>query len=204
MYKVFVNDKMILFTNSYNNVRGLDNCLVLNFFSDELVIIIVDFLEKESKTENVVIITNQVEESFSLFKNHFKIIEAAGGIVENQEGKKLFIRRLGKWDLPKGKIEKNEGIEEAAIREVEEECGISNISTNRLLHCTYHVYSVKEEIVLKKTHWFNMSTNYSGPLTPQLEENITDVCWLSNDEIEKTVLNDTYNSIKNLLKETIL
>lgn len=204
MIKIFIDNKVVIFTSKEEDVNELSDVLILNFFLLENTIPIIDLLEKDRKTKHVVFLVEDVDLAFNQFKQHFKVIKAAGGIVKNKEGKFLFIHRLGKWDLPKGKIEKNEGIEEAAIREVEEECGISEIEMERLVADTFHVYSHNEKVILKQTHWFTMNTEYEGELVPQAEENITDVCWLDKNEIEERVLINTYDSIADLLRSTIL
>lgn len=136
------------------------------------------------------------------FKNNFNIIEAAGGVVENSKCDILFIYRNGKWDLPKGKIELGETMHEAALREVKEECGISLLELNERLIDTYHIYKIKQEYILKITHWFKMSSNYKGSFQPQIEEGITKVTWISRQELS-TVEANTYENIALCIKETI-
>ena len=203
MYKVFVNDKLICFTNKQESCKDFMNCLVLNFFQTELTILIVDLLEQDKKIGNVVVLVDNVDEAFDLFKSHFKLIKAAGGIVTNSENKKLFIYRLDRWDLPKGKIEKNENNENAAIREVMEECGIKELSIQKQLEDTFHIYAVNEKVILKQTFWFDMKTSYDGELVPQTEESITEVCWFNEEEIKDRVLKNTYGSIAELIKSVI-
>ncbi len=203
-YKVFINEKSICFTNEQVKLIDISDGLVLNFFDTQLTIVLIDLLEKDSNINNIYVSVKDVDEAFTAFQSHFKLIKAAGGIVRNKQGKYLMIHRLGKWDLPKGKIEKNEGMEEAAIREVEEECGISGLVLERLIAETFHIYDVKEKVVLKQTYWFTMQTNYTGQLTPQIEENISDVCWMDKEEIKEKVVSNTYCSIKELMETTFL
>ena len=149
------------------------------------------------------ILVDDCEEAFLNFKKYFKLIQAAGGIVSNSKGEKLFIYRLDKWDLPKGKLEKNESIEECAIREVEEECGINSLTIKQKLEDTYHIYIHKDELILKQTFWYMMATSYEGNLMPQKEENITKAEWLTNDEILEKVSKNTYSSIWSLIESII-
>ena len=149
--------------------------------------------------KNIVIVVADYEVAFKEFQKYFKIIRAAGGIVSNKNNEKLFIYRLDKWDLPKGKIEKGEEIKTAAIREIEEECGITDLTILKQLQDTYHVYSFKDQLILKQTYWFELTSRYSGELVPQLEEDITKVEWLTDADIENKVLANTYASIKELL-----
>lgn len=198
MYKVFVNEKVICFTNNQENCNQLSNQIVLTFFSETITPFLLGLLEGNGKID-VVIAVDDYKKAFSEFKNYFKIIKAAGGIVANNKDKQLFIYRLNKWDLPKGKIEKGEGIKKAALREIEEECGISDLIITEQLQNTYHVYRHKNKLILKVTYWFKLTSNFKGELIPQLEEGITKVEWLTDAEINDKVLKNTYASIKELL-----
>jgi len=109
------------------------------------------------------------------------------------------IFRNGKWDLPKGKLEEGENIKECAIREVEEECGISGLSISRPLQDTYHVYELNAQKILKRTYWFEMKTDFKGNLTPQTEEGITKVCWVNKEDIAQK-LENSFGNIIELLK----
>ena len=128
------------------------------------------------------------------------LIEAAGGIVKNENGDYLFIYRNDKWDLPKGKIEKGEKVKQAAVREVEEECGIQVSQLGRKLCKTYHAYIYREEVVLKKTHWFKMRSEDQTKLKPQKEEGITDARWFKKKKIS-TIVENTFPSIIEVLEE---
>ena len=128
------------------------------------------------------------------FFKKFNRISAAGGLVLNPKKEVLFIYRNNIWDLPKGWIEKGESIESAAIREVEEECGVFNLEIVKKLITTYHIY-YQNGIKLKKTHWFLMQSDYNKELVPQLEEGISWVGFKNNSEIE-TALKNTFENIK--------
>ena len=109
------------------------------------------------------------------------------------------IFRNEKWDLPKGKLNQNENIKECAIREVEEECGISGLSILNALQDTYHTYEIKGRKILKRTYWFSMNTDFKGRLIPETEEGITEVVWVDKDQIAEK-LNNSFENIKELLK----
>ena len=126
------------------------------------------------------------------------LIEAAGGVVKNRDGKYLFIYRNDKWDLPKGKIEKGEKTKVAAVREVEEECGITVSQLGDKICKTYHVYISREEVVLKKTHWYKMKYRGNEKLKPQKEEGITDVRWFKKNDMD-TIVANTFPSIMDVL-----
>ena len=139
-----------------------------------------------------------IELAWQAFKQNFTVIEAAGGVVmKNQE--MLFIYRNGKWDLPKGKLEINESIQLCAVREVEEECGISQLTIIKEIATTYHTYRQAEENILKITYWFLMDCKDESPLTLQIEEGIEFVEW-KNEQAVQLALENTYPNIKLVLK----
>ncbi len=133
----------------------------------------------------------------SFFK-HFTAIEAAGGIVQNEKKQLLFIHRLGKWDLPKGKMEKEEKPDECALREVEEETGVTNLKLKNKVGETYHTYNAFGKHFLKTTYWYFMTCSSKQVLTPQTEEDITEIKWVNTKDIEMPMSN-TYASIKDIL-----
>lgn len=141
---------------------------------------------------------NDLEKLKETFFKNFKIIEAAGGIVQNDKKEVLFIHRLGKWDLPKGKIEKGEKEEEAAVREVMEETGVTGLHLKKKIGETYHVYDEFGKHFLKISHWYHMTCSSKQELKPQTEEHITAIKWVKTIDIKEPVEN-TYPSIKNIL-----
>ena len=114
----------------------------------------------------------------------FTLIRAAGGLVKNENDKALMIFRRGKWDLPKGKLNKNESIEHCAVREVEEETGLNNVKLKSPLLITYHTYQEGTKYILKESHWFTMNVSGAQQLTPQIEEDIFDIQWIDQAEIK--------------------
>lgn len=188
MYKVFINDRPIILTDAPQNIPGFD---VYNFehaVIDELV-----HRLKKSKSKGIILFCKELTKNWTHFLSYFKVIEAAGGLVLNDKKDILFIYRGSKWDLPKGRIEEGESIETTAVREVEEECGISDLNLGEFLTTTYHVFFQSNEKRLKVTHWYLMTTDYKGDLTPQLEEGITKVEFKSNSETEKALQNSYAN-----------
>lgn len=131
------------------------------------------------------------------FKN-FEIIEAAGGIVQNEKKEILFINRLGKWDLPKGKIEAGEKEKESAVREVAEETGVKDLQLKKKIGETYHVYDAFGKHFLKVCHWYYMTCSSTQILIPQSVEDITEVKWVKTKDIKEPMEN-TYPSIKDIL-----
>lgn len=128
-----------------------------------------------------------------------KII-AAGGIVQNEEGKILFQFRRGKWDLPKGKLDAGETIEECAVREVEEETGLRNIELGELVGITNHNYIHKGEDIDKETHWFAMKVSGFQTLTPQTEEDILELRWVAENEL-RNYLSNTFPNINEITEK---
>jgi len=134
-----------------------------------------------TKIKHIDIATPSPEKLMRSLKKKLKCIYAAGGIVCYKE-QYLYIHRKGHWDLPKGKIEKGEKIEAAALREVEEECGIQNLRIKHAIGSSFHVYQENKDLILKETYWFEMEYLGDNPeLNPQTEEGITDVRFDNKD-----------------------
>ncbi len=129
-----------------------------------------------------------------------KKIIAGGGVVVNEKNQVLFIYRRKKWDLPKGKLDPGEDIKACAIREVMEETGIRNLTIGNLIIVTTHSYEENGLNMQKETHWFEMkaSTVDNPILTPQLEEDIEKIEWVSLENLEE-YLSETYRSIQQVL-----
>jgi len=133
------------------------------------------------------------------FFKHFKPVTAAGGLVENEKGEVLLIFRKGKWDLPKGKLDKGETIEQCAVREVEEETGLKDILLKKLLSITYHTYDEFGKHILKDSHWYNMKVNGKQTIVPQTEEGITEIRWVKKKDL-KDYFNNIFPSVKDVLE----
>ncbi len=140
----------------------------------------------------------QLEALKKAFFKNFTVIEAAGGIVQNDKKELLFILRLGKWDLPKGKMEKKEKPEDCALREVTEETGVKDLTLRKKVGETYHVYDEFGKHFLKISHWFYITCSSSQQLNPQTEEHITEIKWVTTRDIKEPIKN-TYPSIKDIL-----
>jgi len=190
MYKVFVNDCLIILTENKNISTNL---LKVDFENSAIDAIIQQLLQ--SKNTGICLLCNDLNKNWKQFKKHFKIEKAAGGKVYNKNSEVLFIYRFDTWDLPKGKLEKGESKRQCALREVEEECGVNNLVIEKKLETTYHIFKRNSVLILKKTHWYLMSTNFSGILKPQFNEGITKAVFKNKAEIEKA-LTTTYENIK--------
>ena len=148
--------------------------------------------------KTIIILVEDVEKAKSAFFEQFTIIEAAGGIVQNENKELLFIFRRGKWDLPKGKIEKNETPEICAAREIEEETGVNNLKLKHKVGKTYHVYEERGLRILKISHWFYFVSTGKQTMLPQIEEDIAEVKWITTRNIKEPMAN-TYQNIKDIL-----
>lgn len=136
----------------------------------------------------------------SIFFKHFELIKAGGGLVKNKREEILMIFRRGKWDLPKGKLDEGETIEECAKREVEEETGLQKLTVIKPLMITYHTYNLFGKHNLKETHWFLMHATGNEELIPQTEEEISEIKWVKKGDLE-SYLKNTFPTIEMVLKE---
>lgn len=127
---------------------------------------------------------------------------AAGGLVKNENGEILLIYRKQHWDLPKGKVDDDESIEDCAVREVEEETGLKNVQLGALIDTTLHQYEEKGQLVTKKTAWYHMKASSSDKLVPQTEEDIQEIRWVSPSELGPYMEN-TYSNIILILKKGV-
>lgn len=160
----------------------------------------IDMLEKNPRFGSLTLYCDGPEQLFRDFTSLFRIIEAAGGMVFNPEGKVLLIYRLGYWDLPKGKIEKGESREAAALREVEEETGLSGLALGPCIGLTYHTYhDRKNRRVLKRTFWYRMQASQTE-LKLQAEEGIEHAEWVDARSFLASSP-ELYGNIRDLLLE---
>lgn len=192
MYKVFYNEKAIILTE-----KPIENVKTLQFSTENQFEEALDIL-KNSNVREINIYHHNLEMLWDKFQHNFHYLEAAGGLVKNNQNEFLFIHRLNKWDLPKGKVEFGETTEVAAIREVEEECGIRNLFLKDLIVKTYHIY-FQQDLKLKATYWYEMNYEGNESLTPQLEEGIGVAAWKNKAEIQG-ILTNTYENIKIVLR----
>lgn len=203
MYNVYMNDRVLRFAGLHDSVGKAD--VVLKLKGDETaahIAVLVAAFEKNTQTENLVLHSLHIDHTWNTFCSRYQVMEAAGGIVLNANNELLMIFRNGKWDLPKGKIEPGEDPDTAAIREVYEECGIGYLKLQKQLQTTFHTYPFKDQQVLKKTHWFLMTTDDAEVPVPQVEEGITEAKWQNRAGLRQALKN-SYASIVHLLKEQI-
>jgi 8-oxo-dGTP pyrophosphatase MutT (NUDIX family) len=125
-----------------------------------------------------------VDELLAAFKEQLNVIIAAGGLVHTLQNDLLLIHRLGRWDLPKGKLDEGENIEDCALREIKEETGADGLAIEQPLLITYHTYHQKGKNNLKESHWYLIKAAERSPLTPQTEEDVTECIWVPIADIQ--------------------
>lgn len=204
MYKIYINDLPFIITVPEKSYNFQGAAIISPFiYNPKILINYIDLLEKQKPDYGgVVLTTSTPERAFDLFKSLFTLVEAAGGLVNNDDKEYLFIYRYGKWDLPKGVIEVDESPDIAALREVKEETGVD--CRNKMKLClTYHSYRIEKERFLKTTHWYAMQCLSDIYATmPQLEEGITEVSWVKMENIENKIKKNTYKNILQVLSHT--
>jgi ADP-ribose pyrophosphatase YjhB (NUDIX family) len=195
MYKVFIDHKPIVCVKKQDLSTNSShiNLSDINSFPED----ILPHFDEVDIDHPLQLICTDVEHDFEKLFADYRLIEASGGIVISEFGY-LVIERNGLWDIPKGKMERGENPKETAVREIEEECGIKNPIVTDFITETYHTYIHKGENVLKKTYWYKMAYSGESHLTPQKEEGITQVKWMTESEMF-SIRKMTYGSINEVL-----
>jgi len=193
VYKVFVNDKPIVLSDQVASDIGYEFALLLD-------VRIAEVLHKLRNTQakGYHIYHSNLATLWKKFKTFFEVIVAAGGLVLKEE-KAILIHRNDRWDLPKGKWEKGETYEQTAVREVEEECGISNLEIVSPLQTTYHIFYENNINKLKITHWYLMHTTSDEIPIPQKEEGIERASYIPIVDIP-SLYKEMYANINDLLE----
>lgn len=201
MIKISFKGKTVVFSKKFNNK-------IINSLGEKKIIVLINPSEIEidkvlnsEKNKNKLhyLICESPKKIYKNVQKKYTCINAAGGLVINQKNDVLFIFRNDKWDLPKGKVEKKEKIKKAAVREVEEECGIKVRKCKSLLIKTHHTYTTeKGKNILKTNYWYLMEADGNQKMVPQLEEGITKCEWKKSEEIPE-LLENSYSSIKDVI-----
>ena len=196
MYEVFINEYPIILTNEISRETDFKLFLLDTFSIEEIV---KQFHKGVMKKAHIYY--PDAELLIKKFKRRIPAITAAGGVVKNPKGEILFIYRDGKWDLPKGKLNRREVTEQAAVREVGEETGVKGLVVENFVKKTYHIFKNNSgDYRLKETYWYAMHTDYDGILIPETKEGIKEVVWKNTEQI-KEALKNSYLNIKHLLAE---
>ena len=199
-YSIYFDSRKIVITSKFNSTIIGNNTLFVRYNTPAEVVKLLVFFQSSTMVRNLYIATEKLDELFAEFTNHFVVINAAGGLVTNPKDEILLIKRNGLWDLPKGKVDKGETNEDAALREVKEECGINNIQLGSPIIETFHTYMDSESKVLKRTGWFRMRFDGTEKPLPQEDEGITEVCWVSKEKLPEYLCN-TYDSIRDVFRK---
>jgi len=203
-YIVFLNDRTISICQDKNESENHPDERIIAYkdksaLADEYK----DFYKNLDYAKLTIIASDRFVEACEVFNKLFKRVEAAGGLVKNEKDEFLFIMRLGKWDLPKGKLHKKESIPDGALREVTEETGLTGIEISGKLPSTFHIYTDRKgREILKETFWFRMRCSGNQKLVPQTEEDITEVRWFTENELF-IPLQNTYASIHSLMEQCL-
>lgn len=154
-----------------------------------------------NKIQMAIICENPVSEFWN-FAQNFMPIQAAGGLVYSDYSQLLMIKRLGFWDLPKGKIDPMETPAQTAVREISEECGIpeSQLNLQQYLDSTFHAYELKGVPTLKQSFWYHLTCAKAFPLTAQTEEGITEIVW-ADQNLQNKLLPDAWPAVRWLIDQ---
>lgn len=203
--KIYFDDRpLFLCDEMTDEIRAYahhDDAILIDEFSHPSVNSIVHEMRRE-KVHAGIFIHKDLDVLKKAFWKKFMIVRAGGGLVQNEKGEYLFIFRRQKWDLPKGKLDPGETLEECAVREVGEETGLHSVRLTAPLVVTWHTYDENGRHILKETHWYRMTAAAGQTITPQLEEQITALKWADAKAAEACLLN-TYPSIVDVVRAAI-
>jgi 8-oxo-dGTP pyrophosphatase MutT (NUDIX family) len=197
--EIFHENKKLTFTDKHTVEKDSD--IIFSNIYQLIRLFEKHFISNEQDTDVTVFVPRKfnVTDVFLQFISCFELVNASGGLVHTLRGEYLYIFRRGKWDLPKGHKERKEKKETTALREVREETGVSDMQIVKQLPSTYHFLFENGEYKVKETSWFEMLLHTAMPTTPQIEEDIEDVQWLTREQvIEKMPL--MYSSIAELTR----
>lgn len=199
MYKVFVNESLVVFSDSHTGNNKLGTLMAKPEDTERIIRNLLSGIFSE--TDYLIPLSDT--ETQNILSEKFETVTAAGGLVLDKNNDLLWIFRRGKWDLPKGKADDGETPEQTALREVQEECGIKDLQIDRFLGKAFHIYPIScgKKAVFKTTHWYLMRTR-DEEFSPQIEEEITEIKFFGKDN--KTPLQNTFRSIKEFLEEHYL
>ncbi|NBB89207.1 MAG: NUDIX domain-containing protein [Bacteroidetes bacterium] len=204
MYKIHISDTPLSIVSGksgddYNKAMKQGSLVAPFPGKKKFVLHYIDLLEKNKNHPGVVLVASDVEDAVDLLESLFERIDAAGGLVQRKSDEKyLFIYRRGCWDLPKGKVEKNETISEAALREVREETNLQDVELGEKLAITRHTYKDRSRRILKYTYWYEMQSAGQGA-SPETEEGIEEVRWMTLEEFTQSEDYHTYETITEML-----
>jgi 8-oxo-dGTP pyrophosphatase MutT (NUDIX family) len=199
MYKVFFNERVVLLTDDF--IRNFQTKYGLFYKYRNVAELgeLLDFYWNLKQVDTLFVFHHDIDQLRERFKSCFEMVHAAGGLIRNSEDEYLVMKRRGKWDLPKGKVNRNETIEKAAIREVTEETGLSGFENITPLLSTYHCYYIDKKPILKRTAWFDMLYEGHEEPIPETDEDISEIRWVKKEKL-KGIVDNTYLAIIDVLK----
>lgn len=197
MYIVYFNNKSIRFDRTAHS-EGTFRVNGDEFLRTDDIAKLLQIFEISDSIE---IISEDFEKVFDHFCSFFIAVEAAGGVVADSEGRVAMIHRRGRWDLPKGHRDAGESLAECAAREIEEECGLSQLAVDEELCSTLHIYDTYGRWELKRTTWFAVRALGSTATTPQADEDIALVEWCPIDEAMRRAEHESYPTIAQVMHE---
>jgi 8-oxo-dGTP pyrophosphatase MutT (NUDIX family) len=201
MYKVHFENRFIIISPEPDRLQKYG--LFHKFHDTNELYKLISGFQADKEISSINIYGPDIKFIWKIFRIYFTEVEAAGGLIKHSSGKYLFIEKNGKWDLPKGHIEQGESPETCALREVHEECGITDHKIIKAIEPSYHTYMWEGISYLKKNHWFLMSYDGEIVYSPQTEEGITRVVWLNPDEISE-IKSTAWLSLTDLINLSIL
>lgn len=199
--KIYFNDKPLLLCDQISDIpegyMHTDNTVFIDELSTPVLVSMIHKMRSQTTTAGVYYHADLSNLKKALWKR-FNIVQAAGGIVLNEQDEILFMFRRGKWDLPKGKLDPGESLEECAVREVQEETGLREVFLRNFFLTTFHTYEENQTHILKESYWYTMQAAGKQELIPQLEEDIHEVKWVKKEHLP-VVLGNTYRSISDVI-----
>lgn len=195
MHKIYFDRRTIIICRPEEATLSDPNAVEFHFKQPSDISALVEMFELSSTLEKIYIPSAEPEDCYKKICGEFREVNAAGGLVENRRGDYLLIKRDGLWDLPKGHQEAGEDIKVTALREVQEETGVDDLSMGDLICVTDHCYKRNGIWHLKHTWWYRMYYLKPLDLTPQTEEDITKAAWVAKSSLPP-FLKNTYPSIK--------
>jgi 8-oxo-dGTP pyrophosphatase MutT (NUDIX family) len=201
LIKIYFNDKPLYLCDDIDQEIAPfvhhDDAVFIDEFSTPAIKSMIHEMKLEKIHAGVLYHTDLEALKKAVFKK-FTIIYAAGGLVLNPSKDILLIFRKGKWDLPKGKLDEGESLDQCALREVKEETGLQHLRLIEPLVVTYHTYDEDGKHILKETHWYLMHAGRDQQLKAQEEEQITAIEWVSEKQLPKYMEN-TFPLIKDVI-----
>jgi 8-oxo-dGTP pyrophosphatase MutT (NUDIX family) len=204
--KIYFNDKPLFLcdemTEEISKYAHHDDAVLIDEYSHPAVNSMLHEMRRESIHAGI-FLHSDLGTLKKAFWKKFMVVQAGGGLVQNEIGQQLFMLRRGKWDLPKGKLDPGETLEQCAVREVGEETGLKRVRLDGPLLVTYHTYDESGHHILKETHWYRMTALPDQVITPQREEQITELIWADPEQIGG-LLKNTFPSILDVLRAAAL